>query len=124
MSQQEQPGDTSDPIFSNILAECPELWDIIEQFARGLPNQLDEMQQAFEHDSYDQLIEWARTLAKAGRGHGYPELVAYAAAVERSARDHLVDALEAQLTDLRDISRQIQAGIDMKDPVDDQSGKE
>jgi hypothetical protein len=124
MSQSEQPKDSSDPIFSSILAECPELWDVVEQFARGLPNQMEEMQQALEHSSYDELIERARLLINAGRGHGFPELSEYAAAVERAARGKMVDSLESQLADLRDMTQQIQAGLEVANPVDGPSPRE
>ncbi len=117
--QPHSPGDSGlDPVFSNMLAECPELWDVIEQFARGLPQQIDEMELAFANASYEQLVEWSRSLIQAGRGHGYPELAEYAAAVERSARDRLHRDIDRQLAELRDMAQQILSGIQESEPSD------
>lgn len=120
--QQHSSGEPGlDPIFSNMLAECPELWDVIDQFARGLPQQIDEMELAFANASYEQLVEWSRSLIQGGRGHGYPELAEYAAAVERSARDRLHRDIDRHLGELRDMAQQILAGIQESEQTDPKS---
>jgi len=105
-----------DPIFSTILAEFPELWDVVDQFARGLPGHVDEMQDALEGAAYERLVQSARSLITAGRGHGFPELAHQAAAVEQAARDQVFDDLELNMLALRELANQIRAGIEI-DPM-------
>lgn len=119
MSEHDQPGPAPDPVFSTILAECPELWDVVEQFAKGLPHQVEGLRRALERSSYEQIAEWSKTLSNSGHKHGYPELVAYAAALERAARDHLIDSLKTRIDDLNELAKQIRAGIDLDQPVDE-----
>lgn len=119
MSDLNPRSNQSDPQFSNILAECPELWDVVDHFARGLPETVRELQSAFDEAAFDQLIESARALARSGGGHGYPELVAYASAVERSAREGMIKALDSQLAELRSLAERIREGIGSRGLIDD-----
>lgn len=120
LNRQESGGEAggADPIFSTILAECPELWDVVNQFARGLPGQIEELEQACQTAAYEQILDMARAMVTAGRGNGFPELAAYAAALERSARDHMLDSIESRVQDLRELARQIEAGLTARAPDD------
>ncbi|MBX3393956.1 MAG: Hpt domain-containing protein [Phycisphaerae bacterium] len=119
MSDSNPQSSQSDPQFSNILAECPELWDVVDMFARALPQTIQELQDALDQSAFDQLIESARALALSGGGHGYPELVAYASAIERSAREGMVKSLETQLAELRSLTDRIREGIDSRSRIRD-----
>lgn len=106
-----------DPIFSSILAECPELWEVVEQFAETLPHHVSEMQSAYEEGAYDRLQSLAVKLKTAGIGHGYADVSERADAIEKAAHDHLVDDIEQRLSELGQLADQIQAGLKTEEDI-------
>lgn len=103
----EQP----DAIFSNILAECPELWDVVERFARELPAKIEELEQTARSGGADALKDHLRQLCEQGKKLGYPALGFEAAKIEADNTDQMLDNLDYKLREMRLLADQIRAGI-------------
>ncbi|MCG8403649.1 MAG: Hpt domain-containing protein [Phycisphaerales bacterium] len=110
-------GDFAEPVFSSILAECPELWEVVEQYAKALPEQVAEMESAFRTGAYDHLQRLAEKLKTSGVGHGYADVSEQADSLGRAAHDQLMDDVEQKLSELSQLAGQIQAGL--QTPEDD-----
>ncbi len=107
----ETNSDSPDALLSSILAESPELWDIVQEFAKILPAQVEEMQSSLESGSLDRLGAIASNLKEAGNRYGYSELTEEAGALERAAQDGLVGELAKKVAALRLLSQQIKVGL-------------
>ncbi len=103
----EQP----DAIFSSILAECPELWDVVERFARELPSKIDELEQTARNGGAEALHAHLTQLIEQGQKFGYPALSHEAARIEAAGADQMLDDLEYKLREMRLLADQIRAGI-------------
>lgn len=110
-----KPDDNSatgaDAIFSNILAECPEFWDVVERFARELPDRIDALTQSMRDGSTEMLMAQLKELESQGAKLGYPQLSMEAAAFEESAANGSLDELGFKLREIRLLADQIRAGI-------------
>lgn len=122
MSNAEKPTGSGDPLFSNILAECPELWDVVEQFVRELPERVQAMQSALAAGEAERLAELAAQLRHAGLGHGCAELARRAGELEASAASDTLDGLNDRLHAMNQLVSEIQEAIrQADDSVDDTS---
>ncbi|MFQ5430676.1 MAG: Hpt domain-containing protein [Phycisphaerae bacterium] len=113
MSEQPEPfaGGGDDPVFSSMLAECPELWDIVKRFSDALPSLVTDLEDALRAGSRERLVSLAERLKAAGESHGYAQLAERACAIEAAAQDGLLDGLERKITELSELTAQIKAGL-------------
>lgn len=89
--------------FSALLAECPQLWAVVDRFVRAAPDQAAALEAALRDQSFDRLRALAGVLRQAGAGHGGEAIASRAAAIEQAAHDHLVDGLAANIDELNDL---------------------
>jgi len=109
-----QPAD-DEPLFSTLLAESPQLWEVVEDFVRTLPAKMDAIETALRASSFDQVRTIAHDLSRRGTTCGYVALRDHAAGIEQAACDHVAEALSAKIVELRELIARIQAGIQTVD---------
>ncbi len=109
---QEPTGADVEPLFSELLAECPELQTVVDEFASTLPDRLGAMEASLRAGSMDRLAKFAHQLKGAGGSHGYRILTDQAAAIERAAHDHALDQLSHKLEELSELICRIRAGLE------------
>lgn len=100
-------GSEEELLLSGLLAESPELWGVVDEFVRQLPDRAEPMQDALRAQSFDRLQTLAAELRQAGTRHGCAAIAERAAAIEQAAHDHLLD----ELTDKIDALRTLIAGV-------------
>ncbi len=89
--------------FSALLAECPQLWAVVDRFVRAAPYQAAALEAALRDQSFDRLRSLAGEIRQAGSCHGCEAIAKQAAAIEQAAHDHLVDGLAANIDELNDL---------------------
>jgi PAS domain S-box-containing protein len=98
------------PIVSSLLAEEPELADLVAGFIARLPGLIEEL--AGAHDARD----WAALKAKAhdlkavGGGYGFPQVTEVAAKIEFEIAKKDTPGVTAQIERLRALGRRIASG--------------
>lgn len=98
--------------FSSLLAESPELWEVVQRFARSLPSEVDSMIEALNAGACERLETIAARLKTDGAGHGYAGVTNRAATIEQAAHNHALDGLSAKIDELGELARQIHVAID------------
>lgn len=69
-------------LVSTLLAEDPEMRDLVEQFVDGLSERIRELQAAFAASDWNTLERTAHRLKGAGGSYGYPAITELAARME------------------------------------------
>lgn len=100
-----------EPLFSTLLAQSPQLGDVVEDFVRILPIRMAAIENAMRAGAYDQVRAIAHDLGDRGTTCGYTALRDQSAQIEQAASDHVAAALTAKLDELRDLITRIQAGL-------------
>lgn len=112
MDEPKEPtGKDADPLFSTLLAECPELGDIVEQFVRSLPDRVAGMQAALHDGSVERLCAQAHQLKGAGASHGYELVSRKAAEIEQIAFMGVMDGLAEKLNEITAMIQRIREGL-------------
>lgn len=98
-------------LYSQLLAEDPDLRDIVEEFVEGLEERLREIKQAYESQDWDLLTTLAHRLKGAAGSYGYPDLSGVAANLEAEFRVHRGDQLNHLLTQFSACVEGAKAGL-------------
>jgi histidine phosphotransfer protein HptB len=114
--EREPTSKDADPLFSTLLAECPELWEVVEEFVRSLPDRVVAMQDALRDGSLDQVRICAHQLKGAGASYGYEAISQRAAEIEQSAHGGAIDALNEKITEVTSLVARIQEGLEKGEP--------
>ncbi len=96
---------------SSLLAETPELWEVVQKFAASLPLEVDRMTDALDDGSYERLAAIAEDLKTAGTDHGYASVSDRPAAIEQAAHNHALDELSGKLAELHELALEIHVAI-------------
>ncbi|HVP12612.1 MAG TPA: Hpt domain-containing protein [Phycisphaerae bacterium] len=110
--EREPTSKDADPLFSTLLAECPELWDVVEEFVHSLPDRVMTMQDALRDGSLDQLKMLAHQLKGAGASYGYQAISARAGEIEQAAHNGSIDDLAAKIAEVTALVARIQEGLE------------
>jgi histidine phosphotransfer protein HptB len=111
-SDREPTSKDADPLFSTLLAECPELWEVVEDFVRSLPDRVSAMQDALREGSLDQLKVRAHQLKGAGASYGYQAISTQAAEIEHAAHAGSIDGLADKIAEVTALVARIQEGLE------------
>lgn len=104
-----------EPLFSTLLAESPQLWDVVQDFVQTLPGKMEAIENALRVGSFEQIRRIAHDLGDRGTNCGYRVLREQAASIEQAACDHVADVLSAKVAELRELISRIRAGIERTD---------
>ncbi len=100
------------PIVSSLLAEEPDLADLIREFVRKLPDMIRNIETAYTDNHLEQLRREVHTLKGTGGNFGYAELFELAKRIEfEIVAGNLVHTGEL-IHSLVDIARRIEEGLD------------
>lgn len=108
----EPTGKHADPFFSTLLAESPELWEVVEEFVRSLPIRVTAMQEALRDGALDRLRTHAHQLKGAGASYGYEAITRQAAEIEQAVHDGTMDRLSDKIADVTDLVSKIQQRLE------------
>lgn len=111
----ETPRAEADPILSSLLADYPDMLEVVEEFVRTLPERLEAMQESLRAGSYGQLARLAHQLRGAGGSHGYAPLTETATYLETAAHGRAVQDMERKLGELNELIQRVQAGLEKDD---------
>jgi CheY-like chemotaxis protein/HPt (histidine-containing phosphotransfer) domain-containing protein len=88
----------------------PQLGDILPQFVKRLPNQLDVLCEALEQKRLGDAERLAHQIKGAGGSYGYPTLSEVAKSLELAAKAQDVRGAAAALADVKEVCLAIQRG--------------
>lgn len=94
-------------ISSELVAEDPDLIDLVEEFVGTLGTRISDLQNALEQNDLDTLKSLAHQLKGAGGGHGYPILTEKSAVLEQQAIAGEVDKIRPGVEELAQIVSRI-----------------
>ncbi len=80
--------------------EDDELKPIIEQFVRGLPDRISQMQTHADNDAWDEVRKVAHQIKGIGGSLGYPQLTEKGKALDMAIKEHQADRYADLLADL------------------------
>ncbi len=114
--QDKQPAHRdTDPVFSTLLAEAPELWQVVEEFVRSLPERVAAMQEALHEGAVDRLQTHADQLKQAGADLGYDQLSRRSAEIEQALHGGEIDRVSEKIAEITSLVDRIREGLE-KDP--------
>jgi len=96
---------------SNLLAEEPDLRDLVENFVNGLDDRLSRLRSACEKLDWQQLVLLTHQLKGAAGSYGYPQLSELAATMEQAVRARTADQLSDWLRQLEQLVAAAHAGL-------------
>jgi len=73
-------------LVSQLLADDPDLRDLVEEFVNELPERLQNIRVAYEALDWERLARLAHQLKGAGGSYGYPDISRLAAEMEAAFR--------------------------------------
>lgn len=100
-----------DRLVSALLADDPDVRDLVEEFVEGLEGRAAELRQAFEQLDWDRLASIAHQLKGAGGSYGYRELSKLAKEMENAFRAHSAEHFAQQITQLGQLTAAARAGL-------------
>ena len=103
-------------IVSALLADDPEMLDLVEEFVNGLTNRADNFRQAHQRLDWDRLTALAHQLKGAGGSYGYPDLSTLGATMESSFRIHSAEQFASWMEQLESLSAAARAGLPSSPP--------
>ncbi len=98
-------------IVSDLLADDPDMYDLVQEFVDGLGSRIDEFKQAYDQSNWDQLATLAHQLKGAGGSYGYPDLSSLGATMEQAFRNHSADQFSTWLSRLDGLIQAARAGL-------------
>ncbi len=101
----------SERLHSLLLADDPELRDIVEEFVETLDRRIDEIRQAYAQLDWAALRTLAHRLKGAGGSYGYPPLSSLAAEMEKNFAAHNAGAFQDWLRELEQLTTAAKAGL-------------
>jgi len=100
-----------DKLISDLLADDPDMIDLVEEFVEALPSRIEELKQAYEQLDWDQLATLAHQLKGAGGSYGYPPLSSLGATMEQAFKQHSAEQFAEWLGQLEKLVAAAKAGL-------------
>ena len=97
---------------SNLLAEDPDLIDLIDRFMSRLPGMRDLIQQAYKQHNEEELSNLIHQMKGVGGGYGYPMLTELCVNIEIQIKDNNEDSLVILLKEFNQMAENILDGSD------------
>jgi HPt (histidine-containing phosphotransfer) domain-containing protein len=104
-------------LVSGLLADDPDMFDLVEDFVNGLGDRIEEMRSAFESLDWDSLSKIAHQMKGAGGSYGYSDVSSLAAAMEASFKAHSSGQFEEWMATLQKMITAAHAGLDDSRPT-------
>jgi HPt (histidine-containing phosphotransfer) domain-containing protein len=99
------------PIVSKLPLDDPDFREIVDEFIARLDGKLSALRDAWSHRDVAQLDEIAHWIKGAGGTAGFDELTQPAAALEKSARQGLIDGIAPEIRRLEELRQRMQISV-------------
>lgn len=116
MSDQET-NPAPEKLVSDLLADDPDMYDLVEEFVSGLAERIDELRHAYENLDWDTLAKLAHQLKGAGGSYGYPEVSGLGAKMEEAFRNHSGDQFDQWIKNMQHLIAAARAGLTDSQPA-------
>ncbi len=104
------PGGAPEPIVSELLAEGPDMVELVEYFLGRLPGYLQNLQDALAASNLAAIKKQAHDLKGVGGGYGYPQVTALAIRIEAVAGEGRLEEIALLIKAFAALARRIEAG--------------
>lgn len=105
------PENPTQKLTSQLLADDPDMLDLVREFVDGLSAQIDALGDAVRQSNWEQLRLLAHRLKGACGSYGYPDLSSGAAHIEAAFAQADADAMQRALDELRTLASAAEAGL-------------
>lgn len=99
-------------LFSDLLADDPEMRELVVEFVDDLSDRLAKLQQAYEELDWELLTKLAHQLKGAAGSYGYSTLSQLAATMEEHFRTHSADRFKHWMEQLEAFADAARAGLE------------
>jgi HPt (histidine-containing phosphotransfer) domain-containing protein len=103
---------TTEKLVSQLVADDPDMIDLVEQFVRGLPERVEEMRRALAAADFAMLRTLAHRLKGAGGSYGYPPISGLAASLEKQFATHDATGFTDKVEELERLIAAAAAGLE------------
>lgn len=97
---------------SDLLAEDPDLIDLVDKFMTRLPEMTNAINQAFTDEEWEKFSDLIHQMKGVGGGYGYPMLTELCANIEAQLKEQSMDNVAKLMGELNHLAEQILAGSD------------
>lgn len=101
---------STDPIFSDLLQQEPELAELISKFIDALPGLIEEFARAIEKKDWRAVQQLAHDMKGIGGGYGYPLLSELAARMGLRVSNGQFAGLESDMEEMKRLAHGILLG--------------
>lgn len=98
-------------LISELLADDPDMKDIVEDFVNGLDERLRELQDAHTKLDWQMMAMLAHRLKGAGGSYGYPPISTLGGTMESSFKAQQPGEFETWMQQLNDLVAAAKAGL-------------
>jgi CheY-like chemotaxis protein/nitrogen-specific signal transduction histidine kinase len=98
------------PVNSQLLAEFPEMLELVSSFIAGLPAALDSLRSAYQAGDWRTLKAKVHDLKSVGGGYGYPQVTQVAGKIEFELAKEDYGAVEHHFKELESLQQRILLG--------------
>lgn len=102
---------TKNVLTSQLLAEEPDMRDLVEEFVGGLSTRVTEFRDAFSRHDWEMLRTLAHRLKGAGGSYGYPDLSSLGATMEDQFKKQQADEFAEWVRQLDALAAAARAGL-------------
>lgn len=110
-----KPGDIEDdvttPIISNLLAEEPELFELISRFISQLPGKIARIRENYESHKWDKLRQNVHDLKGVSGNYGFNQLFKTVQTMEFEILKEDYTGIQQKIEELEKLCKRIEAGI-------------
>ena len=99
------------PIESSLLADEPEMLDLVQRFVDKLPKYIETISNSFKNKSWEDLRRSAHDLKGTGGNYGFNELYKLMQDIEFELTKENYNAIQSHITKLESLNVRIQAGL-------------
>lgn len=104
-------------LVSDLLADDPDMFDLVEEFVSGLGERIEVLRSAHESLDWEILTKTAHQLKGAGGSYGYPSVSMLSAEMEASFRSHSSGQFEQWMTTMQQLIAAARAGLEESEPA-------
>jgi len=110
VSEQQNPPEDTQPLYSTLMEEEPDIGDIVLQFIDQLPETIDNIRNAYEIGDRKKLKDLVHNLKGMGGGFGYPQLSDMSKKIEQLLLENNIEAIGTVIGEMDIVISRIKAG--------------
>jgi HPt (histidine-containing phosphotransfer) domain-containing protein len=107
---------------SDLLAEDPDLIDLIDKFMTRLPDMQSAINQSYNDKQWEEFSGLIHQMKGVGGGYGYPMLTDLCAEIEEQLRNQSMDNVAKLIVEFNELAEQILAGSEENHKIANKAG--